>query len=167
MTTPVKIKSRAEMQSEAEKFCDGGYASGGRLNNETDAAKDKRMISKAVGQHETHDHPGTPKTKLKLRSGGKVSGAKPAGRADKKGRGGGKVNINIIEPAAAEGEKKQAAMQGLQAGAKLGAAQAAKAMAPGAGGPPPPGAGAGPMPPPGAMPPGQPPMRRGGRAAKC
>lgn len=194
MTTPVHIKSRAELQGEAEKFCDGGWASGGRLNNEDDTAKDKRMIRKAVGQHEGHDHAGKPRTDLKLKAGGEVAGAKPAARADKRARGGampesamghgpskapkpqakgsgkGHVTVNIVEPAAAEGEKKQAAMQGLQAGAKLGAAQAARGMAPpGAGGPPPgappprpmmppPGAGA---PPPGMMPPGQ---KRGGRA---
>jgi hypothetical protein len=159
-----------------------------RQEEKRDDLKDQRMIKSAVGQHESHDHKGEPKTKLKLRRGGKVEGDKPQARADRpgryaaggatmpersKGRGAPKghkpaVSVNIISPAAAEGEKRQAAQAGMQAGAKLGAAAAMRAPhpaapPPSAGGPP--GAGGPPMAPPGAeggMPPGQPPMRRGG-----
>lgn len=238
MSIPTKPMTRAEYQAEAENYLKGnGYKRGGRLNHETDAAQDSRMIKKAVGQHETHDHPGKPHTQLKLKRGGKVEGAQGEKRMDKRARslkradggptppqkdqrqqgnsqpgrnedsqhgpgdqggdpkyarGGAakakghkpSVTVNIVSPAAAEGEKKQAATAGIQAGMKMGAAQAARPMAPppGAGGPP--GAGAGaprpPMPPAGAMPPrpmgppgaGGPPMgaKRGGRlkaGGKC
>lgn len=80
----------------------------------------------------------------KLKKGGHVGGKMPKASAHKKSRGGHHVNIII---GANQGEKQQAARQGLAMGAKLGAAMMAKKMA-----------GAGAMaPPPGAMPPGPPP----------
>jgi hypothetical protein len=186
--------SREEYQTQAERFAKGGnFAAGGRLKQEADrpALRDKRMIKSAVGQHETHDHAGKPKTKLKLKSGGHVMGEKPAHRADKRARGGAMpekehghgapkgrksaVNVNIISPAASEGEKKQAAAAGLQMGARMGAAAAppprpaGPAMAPPA--PRPAMAGAGPGGPPPAPGGATGPMKRGGevrkRGGKC
>jgi hypothetical protein len=183
-----KILTREEEQAQAKAMLHrGGYASGGRLRQEEkrDDLKDKRTIKKAVRQHESHDHPGKPKTDLKLKRGGVAAGRAPEPRMDRRARGGamtekqrghgspkgGKgVNVNIISPGAAQDEKKQAAQAGMQAGVRMGAAAASRpkpAMAP-----PPPGAGGGGMPPgggapPAAMPPpdpGQPPMKRGGRA---
>jgi len=39
----------------------------------SDMAQDKSMIKKAVGQHETARHKGSPKTALKLKKGGPTS----------------------------------------------------------------------------------------------
>jgi hypothetical protein len=186
------LNCRTKEQGEAQAMMHRtGYARGGALRQEEGrpALKDKRMVKKAVRQHETHDHKGEPKTDLKLKSGGDVEGDRAFPRLDQRARGGGmmpgasmkgsgppkkagghggaKVNVNIISPGASHAEKQQAAMAGMQMGAKLGAAGGAR---PPMGGPPP-GAGIGgaprpPMPPPG--PGGAPmgPMKRGGAVCR-
>lgn len=127
---------------------------------------EKRLIRRAVGEHDTQLH-GGKRTKLKLAGGGKVHGAASAPRLDRRARGGRTkaptVNV-IIKGAGEEGLKK-----GVEIGAKMGAMMAGAQkppMPPGPppGGPPmgpPPGAGGPPMggPPPGMRPPG---MARGG-----
>jgi hypothetical protein len=125
-----------------------GYKSGGHFAKE------------AVSQHETHDHPGKQKTKIKFSSGGSVDGMDSGGRADRapRGRGkvkgkGGKTVVNVLN------------MQHPGAGGGLppGAPPPRPPMPPPgamAGGPPPPMGG----PPPG-LPPGGP-MKRGGRASE-
>jgi hypothetical protein len=161
-----------------------GYNSGGRLKQEeaSDEAKDKRMVKKAVHQHEKHDHKGQKPTDLKLKGGGEVKGKMAEKRLDKRARGGaltepmpekahgdgGKKaagkgkhgpNINIILPQAAEAEKKQAAAAGMQVGAKMGADAARGAGGPPMGAAPPGGAPPAPrpMPAPGGAPGGMPP----------
>jgi hypothetical protein len=61
-----------------------------------DEAQDRAMIKKAVREHESHDHPGKPKTKLKLKHGGEVEGHGGKRRLDRPGRkrraNGGKVD---------------------------------------------------------------------------
>ena len=47
------------------------------------------MVSKGVHEHEANMHAGHPRTKLKLRAGGKVHGSPPSGRPDRQARGGG------------------------------------------------------------------------------
>lgn len=133
-----------------------GEASGGAV-----AKVAKRIVTKALRQHETAEHGGKHE-KLRLKSGGEVRGEESKGRPDRKGGHGkiGAVNIAIGNPE----KEKMAEQMGLQKGIQIGA-QAAAAKAGGAGGPPmmaphppmggppggmPPGAG----PPPGAMPPG-------------
>jgi hypothetical protein len=159
-TTTMRPQTDAQRKAAAAAAIKrSGYNSGGRLKQEecNPAAKDTRMAK---------------------RRGGEVGGEQPKGRPDKKSRGKAAVNINIVSPEAAQGEKQQAAAAGLQAGAKLGAAKAMQAMGAGGGkGPPPPpparggppavgGAGGPPMggAPPAAMSPDEPPMKRGGRA---
>ena len=141
-----------------------GYARGG------DAEQDKKMIKKAIDEHDAQLH-GGKKTHLKLKHGGMIEGKKTEKRADKYARGGsvarGKhttthVNVNL---AASEADKKEA----FQKGAMTGATMAAQKM-----GGPRPGAGApmqarAPMPPPapggvpagGGVPPTM--QKRGGR----
>ena len=144
-----------------------GYARGGEVGDEK---QDRRMVRSAVHQHESHDHPGKPETKLKLRGGGKVSGQPSAQRPDRRARGGGidgempgmakggsthgkrKPVVNIkINAGGDAGGKQQAAQDGMRLGAALGARRAAAQI--GAAGPAHP---AMPMPPPGAIPPGVP-----------
>lgn len=146
-----------------------GYKAGGHV---------KSVAADAVGQHEAHDHKGAPKTKLKLKSGGKAEGGAAAPRLDKLARGGAakkkgaatKVNIVIAMPKG--GDDKAAQAVGMMQGAAGAKASMPKPMmppmgagpaGPGAGGPPPlppmppQGPGAPTMPPPGGM-------KRGGRA---
>jgi hypothetical protein len=161
--TECKILSRDEHHAEAMAGLKrSGYNAGGRLKQEegNNAAKDARMTKKALAGSSSQEP-----SKSKYKRGGEVAGAAPMGRADKKSRGSKGVTINIISPAAAEAEKKKAAVAGLQAGAHMGAAAAMGGAggAPGVGaGAPPPDMGVGPggAPPPGAMGP----MKRGGRA---
>jgi hypothetical protein len=74
--------------------------SGGRANDE---AQDKRMVERAISQHESHDHAGEPKTKLKLKTGGRAEGGPAKMRLDRPGRkkggrtkGGGHTKVNVI-----------------------------------------------------------------------
>ena len=154
-----------------------GYKMGGEtLGRKEDAESDIKMITKAVHEHEAHDHPGKPKTKLKLRNGGLAEGGMAPNRLDQRPRGGGgkhgkgKTNIEInVSPHPGMGGAGGPGMgppgmgtpgAGLPPGLGLPPAPARPPtppppMPPPAG--PPPGAMAGrPMPPPGgaAMPPG-------------
>lgn len=134
--------ARAPFVAKARKLMSHtGYARGGSVHS--DAKEDARMIERGVGQHEAHDHPGKPKTKLHLGDG--VGGEKGRTHLAKRARGGAthgkhkghstKVNV-IVAP---------------QGGGAPPAMPPRPAM-------PPPGAGAPPgMPPPGMMPPGGPP----------
>ena len=75
-------------------------ASGGS-SEAHDVAQDKKLVKKAVAEHEEHDHKGEAKTKLKLKSGGIAAGEKSEHRPDKKSRmaKGGKAHhtkINIL-----------------------------------------------------------------------
>ncbi len=82
-----------------------GYRVGGEVSHrDPDAAEDKRMVEKAVHQHEKHEHGGNL-TKLKLKTGGAVHGEHSAARPDKRARGGpagGKkgttVNVVVAHP---------------------------------------------------------------------
>lgn len=69
-----------------------GYKLGGHLRHD-DAAEDKKMIAGAVHKHESHLHPGAPKTKLK--DGGSATGEKPKHRGDRKPRGH-KTVVNVV-----------------------------------------------------------------------
>lgn len=103
----------------------------------SDEAQDKKMIAKAVHEHEAHDHPGKPKTKLRLKRGGNVKGKMPAERLDKRARGGrlkGKPSVTVVVNT---GGTEMAKQMGMQEGAQLGAKAAAAKMAM-AGGPKPP-----------------------------
>ena len=85
---------------------DSGYsvkrAAGGSAYSEAhaDVKQDKKLVQDAVNQHESHDHPGTKHTKLKLKSGGIASNERSHQRLDHKPRlaKGGKphTKINIM-----------------------------------------------------------------------
>jgi hypothetical protein len=162
--------------------CETARARGGRMLRESgykhhaDEPEDRKMIEKAVHQHDgqLHSEHGSHvgRTKLKLNRGGKVKGAHPKERVDRRARGGhvkghGKTIINV-NAGGEQGGQQQAAMahqQGMQQGIQMGARAAAQKLAggapggpPGGGAPPPrppmmPPQGGG-MPPPGMMPPG-------------
>jgi hypothetical protein len=70
----------------------------GRHARHADAAEDAKMISRAVHEHERHDHPGEKLTKLKLADGGVAEGdaAKPRPDRGSRGHGKGKTSINIV-----------------------------------------------------------------------
>lgn len=51
----------------------------------SDVAQDKKLIERAIHEHEKHDHPGSPLTKLKLSTGGHVKGEASRHRLDHKG----------------------------------------------------------------------------------
>jgi hypothetical protein len=139
-----------------------GYKMGGHLSSKDDEASDRRMIGRAISEHESHDHPGKPKTKLKLSCGGYAEGGEAKMRGDHKPRGGkhskGKGHKTVVNVVVGHGGgDKQPVPVPVPVGPP-----------PGAGGPPmpPPGMGAGPMPPPDA---GGPPMmgqKHGGRSFK-
>lgn len=83
-----------------------------------DAAADRVMITKAIREHESHDHRGETPTKLHLKAGGHVEGGKSRKRLDRAGRAkradGGKVNSiyrsrNGGEGASSDGEGRDAA----------------------------------------------------------
>lgn len=61
---------------------------------------EKALIERAVAQHESHDHPGKPKTKLKLATGGVAEDRAPArldrARGGKAKSGKGHTNVNVI-----------------------------------------------------------------------
>lgn len=77
-----------------------GYKAGGHFPRHDDAAADAKMIGEAIREHEAHDHPGEPHTKLHFRDGGAVDGLAAGGRADRPKRGGhkgkGKTSVNVI-----------------------------------------------------------------------
>lgn len=155
----IHSSARAKEQARAEQHTKkAGYARGGAVAE--DEKNDRAMVKKAVAEHEEHDHKGEPRTKLRIKRGGKVDGKMPMQRLDKRARGGhvGKPPVNvIINSGGGEAEKQQAAQAGMQQGVQLGARAAiAKMSGAGAGGPPP-GAPPGSMPPAPGMPPGAPP----------
>lgn len=109
-----------------------------------DVAEDKKLVAKAIREHEKHDHPGEKLTKLKLKAGGTIEGKEAKARHDRAPR--------------------KALASGGSAKAKGKSTHVNVIVAPGAGAP---GAGAGmaphPMLPPGAgmappAPPPHPPM---------
>jgi hypothetical protein len=71
----MKRQSNRDHGSKVSQLASGG-----------DVAEDKKTIAKAIGQHEAHDHKGSKKTKLKLKSGGKVEGQAGKKRLDRPGR---------------------------------------------------------------------------------
>ena len=60
--------------------------------------KMKDMVSKGISQHESHDHKGEKKTKLKLATGGAAKGEAPHNRMDRKPRAAGGRNKHNKEP---------------------------------------------------------------------
>lgn len=119
-----------------------GYKAGGHLRS--DAAEDKTIVKKAIGQHDTQLHDGK-RTNLKLKDGGSCGGSGSSSRADRKPRS---TTVNVM----------------VEAGPK--APPMPPMIPPGAGLPPmlPPGGPGVPGPlPPEAMA-GAPPAKRGGRA---
>lgn len=75
-----------------------GYKTGGQNHSVKKIAKSE--AKKAVHEHEQHDHPNKPMTKLK--DGGHAEGHKSKHRLDKMARGGAKkgskVSVNVIVP---------------------------------------------------------------------
>ena len=61
-------------------------ATGGRTHS--DAKEDEAMIAKAIHEHESADHPGKKKTKLKFAAGGHVEGESARHHMGKRARGG-------------------------------------------------------------------------------
>ncbi len=138
----------------------------GGATNHPDAREDAAMIRTAMAEHESHDHPGKPKTKLKFADGGGVDGERGVHHLGKRARGGhadgkgGKHVTNVIIAPQGGG-----AGGGMRPAMPPGQPMAAPRPAmPPAG--PPPGAGGPPMgPPPGGQPMGMRPpgaMKRGG-----
>ncbi len=72
----LRRRSRREADHKAERFASGGTA-------RDDEAQDRKMIATAIGEHEAHDHPGRPKTKLKLKDGGRAEGDEAKPRLDR------------------------------------------------------------------------------------
>lgn len=139
-------------------------AHGGRVDE--DEAEDKAMITKAVHEHEDHEH-GGERTKLKLKHGGEAEGHKARHHLAKRARGGKaghgkntKVQVIVAPQGGGGGDAQAAHQQGMQQGAVMGARAMAAKMGAGAGGP-----GAGPVggsgppaPPAAGMAPSGPPM---------
>jgi len=75
-----------------------GYKSGGGITKAWDEHQDERDIAAGVHEHESHLHPGEPKTKLK--SGGHVEGHEARSHLGRRARGGpaGKkgTHVNVI-----------------------------------------------------------------------
>lgn len=129
-----------------------------------DRKSDAAMVKRAMRQHEAHDHPGQPKTKLKLATGGAAMGdegmAKPRLDRAKPKKSGKGANVNVIVANAPK--EKEPVPVPVPAG--LGAPKPPMAPPPeamaGPGGPP----GLPPRPPVAAGAPGMMPRRSGGRA---
>lgn len=157
---------------------ESGYAKGGEISeNAEDTAIAKRVVRKAIRQHESAEHGGEHKA-LRLKRGGTVEGEAAESRPDRRARGGamshhgkskGKPAVNIKIAAGGSGQpnpegEQMAAKAGLAKGVQLGAQMAAAKM--GGGAPPGPPPGPGPAgPPPGAPPPGM--MNSGGRVKRA
>lgn len=153
---------------------EGGYHRPRDGNIHGDARADAKMVRSAINQHDDQLH-GGKKTKLRLKSGGRVHGEEPGCRPDRRARGGetgkkhGKVQITVnAAPAGDPQREAMARQQGVQQGAQMGARAVASRLAGAGGGGPPPGgvpmrapmAGGPPMAPAGAG--GPPVMARGG-----
>jgi hypothetical protein len=153
-----RSENRAKAHSLISRTGHRHLAHGGRV----DEAEDKKMITKAVHEHEDHEH-GGKHTKLKLRDGGHTDGHEGKKHLAKRARGGGmkhkggkstKVQVIVAPQGDTEGARQQGLQQGMQQGAVMGARAAAQKMAgarAGAGAPPgaPPGGGGPPQPSPG------------------
>ena len=125
--------------------------------------KMKDMVSKGISQHESHDHKGEKKTKLKLATGGAAKGEAPHNRMDRKPRAAGgrnkghkepHVSVNVINA----GSKPPMAPPGGGMGAPMPPHPPMAPQAPPMAAPPP-GMGAKPPMPPQGMPPGGMPPR--------
>jgi len=82
-----KAHSRSGMNEKARHHLKrAGYATGG-MTGHSDAAEDKKLITRAINEHDAQLH-GGKKTHLKLKTGGAVEGKKAGGRLDKLARGG-------------------------------------------------------------------------------
>jgi hypothetical protein len=88
------FKSNPKMKSDIACYKEGGsvYSSRSKEKAEEkkDIVKDKKMIKKAVGQHESAKHKGEEKTEIKLKNGGRSK--KECGTARKYKAGGGVCN---------------------------------------------------------------------------
>jgi hypothetical protein len=147
-----------------------GYKSGGYIHHEVsdreDEASDRRMVAKAIEEHEKHDHPGSPRTRLRLADGGTAMGDAPMSRPDRSSRGSkkGKAHTNINIVMAPQGDQKPPMPMPPPGGPPP---MPPRPPMPPPGAPPPGG-----MPPglaggPGGMPPGGMPMRKsGGRSRR-
>jgi hypothetical protein len=78
--THAELKAHAK-RSHHEKHAHMGLAAPG---SKADEKSDKSMIAAAIGQHEAHDHPGKPKTRLRLKDGGVAEGHGGRKRLDRK-----------------------------------------------------------------------------------
>lgn len=84
------FKSNPKMKSDIACYKEGGSVYSSRSKEKTeekkDIVKDKKMIKKAVGQHESAKHKGEEKTEIKLKNGGRSK--KECGTARKYKAGG-------------------------------------------------------------------------------
>lgn len=153
-----ELRKTAKSQHAAKLRSYGGHS---------DEAADRKMIAKAISQHESNDHAGKSKTKLHLASGGSVDGEMAAPRAD---RPQGKATGGAVQLAkgGSPGGKSGHGTKGTHVNIMIAPQSGSKGAGPGGPTMPPPGAGPGgppmipphppmPMPPPGAGP-GGPPM---------
>lgn len=135
------------------------FARGGIMTRDEDERQDEHDIARGVHAHESHLHPGKPKTKLK--SGGEVEGHAGRHHLGRRARGGAakkSTHVNVIVAPQAGGGMTPAAMP-----PRPPVAAAPPPPRPAMPPPPPPAQG---MPPPGmgARPPGM--MKRGGGIQK-
>src|ERR1700722_8299531 len=77
-----------------------GYKVGGHLASKADEMEADTHIKHGISEHESHLHPGKPKTRLHLKSGGNCEGLAAGGRSDRKPRGGkgkkGGTTVNVV-----------------------------------------------------------------------
>lgn len=73
----MKSQGERDHKEKAKHLCSGGMNGGGKVEHQ---------IGKAIAEHEAHDHPGKPKTKLKLKDGGHVEGKAGRKRLDRPSR---------------------------------------------------------------------------------
>lgn len=134
-----------------------GYGSaGGHLSKHADKYASKHEIVDAVHQHEGADHPGTKKTRIKLRDGGLAHGGTARHRGDRKSRGGKKHSHTTVNIVVGGHDKPPMPPIMLPPGGPGGPPGAPPMM------PPPPDPSMGAAPPPPGMPP-MPGQARGGR----
>lgn len=108
MASTHKHSRHSQRQKAHHMLSRAGYARGGAASGigREDKAEDAAMVRKGVAEHESALHKGSPKTKLKLASGGAVSGHAAPQRLDKRARGGAmkgkkskpQVTVNVISP---------------------------------------------------------------------
>lgn len=155
------MSERHKRKNARKMLARAGYRAGGHISpsdKREDESADKKMIKRAISEHETQEH-GGKHSHIKLKEGGYAHGGSAALRGDRKPRGGKSkghhttvvVNAGGGHPIPVPVPKPIPIPVG---GAGPGA---------GAGGPPPPPPGAMGMAGPPGMPPGGP-MKRGGHA---